>query len=317
MTRLPASLPSEIVTHPAKVPSDWITPGGNTSHKLDELGITRTVIVSGTEPTTKVDGMLWLDTSTVGAGTLSDFYTEVQKGNITGHSLVHKFGRNDVVPNGSWEMVSLLSVPTAFRSSASTVRIKAGGNAADTAAGAGAREVTVVGIDTTLAEVSETIATAGAGASAATTASFWRTYRAYVSSNGTYGAANTAAITIEDSGGAADMITIGVEEGQSQHGAYTIPTGKTGYFLHATVTVDASKAADVKFCKRESFNDATAPMEATRLITYWDGLTGVLDFSPKSPGGALPALTDVWFEASGSGAATEVSVDFEILLVDD
>ena len=35
----------------------------------------------------------------------SDFLIEVAKGNVAGHSLVHKFGRNAAVPNGSWEFV--------------------------------------------------------------------------------------------------------------------------------------------------------------------------------------------------------------------
>ena len=37
-----------------------------------------------------------------------DFLIEVQKGNVVGHSMVHKFGRNDAVPNGSWAFVNLL-----------------------------------------------------------------------------------------------------------------------------------------------------------------------------------------------------------------
>lgn len=246
-----------------------------------------------------------------------DFLIEVAKGNVSGHALVHKFGRNATVANGVWELISQLSAAVTFRTSASTVRIKAGGNAADTAAGAGAREVTVVGIDDNLAEVTETIATAGASASSATTASFWRVYRAYVSAVGTYGVANTGIITIEDSGGAADMLLIAASEGQSQHAAYTIPTGKTGYLLSVHLDVDAGKAADFRLFTRENFNDTSAPMSSIRIRAYWDGLLGTEDFVPKSPHITLSALTDIWIEAEGSGAQTEVSADFEILLVDD
>ena len=247
----------------------------------------------------------------------TEFYTEVQKGNVPGHSLVHKYGRNDAVPNAAWEHVSLLSGATSFRSSAITMRIKAGGNAADTAAGAGAQEVTITGMDSNLAEVSEAIVTNGAGASTATSATFWRVYRAWVSAVGTYGVANTAAITIEDSGGAADMIMIAAGEGQTQYAGYAVPTGKTAYLLSAFMTVDAAKAADLKMMTRLALNDTAAPMSSARLRLHFDGVLGSLAYKPVSPGGGIAGPADIWWEAYGAGAGTEVSVDFELLLVDD
>lgn len=247
---------------------------------------------------------------------ISNFLLEVAKGNVAGHSLVHKFGRNDAVANGSWEFVSLLSAATSFLSADTTARIKAGGNAADTAAGAGAREVTFVGVDDNLAEVAEAVATAGAGASSATTASFWRIYRAYVSSHGTYGDSNTAAITIENSGGGTDLIQIAAEEGQTQYAGFTVATGTTAYLLGVLISVDASKPADIKMIKRENFNDTSVPVQAYRLVRYWDGIQGAFSYEPKAPL-KFDALTDIWFEAQGDGAQTEVSVDFDLLIVDD
>jgi len=248
---------------------------------------------------------------------IGEFGLEIAKGNVPGHSLVHKFGRNDAVPNGSFAFVNLLGFTAWPLSAATTVRIKAGGNAADTAGGNGAREVTVQGIDSNLAELSEAIVTAGAGASSATTASFWRIHRAWVSSAGTYGAANTAAVVIENSGGGTDLIQIGIEEGQTQFTAWSVPTGKTAYLTSVHVTVDANKAADIRCFTRANFNDATPPVSAKRLKLYWDGLLGDFMYEPKTPELTLVALTDIWFEAQGSGAGTEVSVDFELIVVDD
>ena len=246
----------------------------------------------------------------------TDFLIEVQKGNIPGHSIIHKFGRNDAVANGVWELVSELSGVVAFLAADTTVRVKAG-DAADTAAGAGAREVRVQGIDDNLAEVSEAIATAGASASSATTASFWRVHRAWVSVAGAYATPyNTAAVIIENSAGGTDLIQIGAEEGQSEAAVYTIPTGKTGYLLSTHIQVDSGKAADLRMFQRQTFNDVTAPVTSRRLVTHFDGVLGVEDFNPRSPI-VFPALTDLWWEAEGSGAQTEVSVDFELLLVDD
>ena len=251
------------------------------------------------------------------SGLGEDFYTEVKKGNVDGHVIVHKFGRNAAVANGVWENISLLSAASSFLSAATTVRVKAGGNAADDTAGAGAQAITVVGIDTTLAEVEETIVLAGASASAASAASFWRPYRMYIADGraGAYGGANTGIITLENSGGGTDLIQIDADTGQSQFGAYTVPIGKEAYWLSAHVMVDASKPADIRFFQRRNFDDVTTPFEPKRLINFWDGVSGHMNFKPRSPGGPFPAGTDLFWEAQGSGAGTEVSIDFELLLV--
>lgn len=248
-----------------------------------------------------------------------DFLIEVQKGNVAGHSMVHKFGRNDAVPNGSWAHISLLPFATSdFRQSAATMRIKAGGNAADTAAGAGAREVTIQGIDSSFAETSEAVATAGASASSATSASFWRVHRAWVSAVGAYSAANTGIVTIEDSGGAADMISIGAGEGQTQYTGYTIPTGKTGYLLSVHVTVDSNKTANIRVMTRDDIDTVAAPMKSARLKLFWDGIQSPgFVYKPHGPELSLSGKSDIWVEAYGDGAVSQVSCDFELLLVDD
>lgn len=246
-----------------------------------------------------------------------DFLIEVQRGNVAGHALVLKFGRNDGVPNGSWEFVNLLGFTGWPLSAATTVRIKAGGNAADTAAGAGAREVTVQGIDDSFNEVSEAIATAGAGASAATTALFWRVHRAWVSACGTYGAANTAAVTIENSAGGTDLIQIAIEEGQSQFAGWTVPIGKTAFLLGLHVQVDSNKTANVRLRTRDNIDDTTAPMSSTRLRFFFDGIKGEFAHHPRGPGLVVNPKSDIWFEAYGDAVVSHVSCDFELLVVDD
>ena len=247
-----------------------------------------------------------------------DFYLQVQKGLIAGHSIVHKFGRNSDVPNNVWEGVTELSTSFPFLTAATTVRIKAGGNINDDAGGTGAREVTVEGLDNTGAAVTEAIATNGVAASSATSASFWRVFRVYVSSCGTYGAANTAAIMIERSAGGLDLINILAEQGQSEFALYSIPLATTGYLLGIAVEADASKAADFRICTREDLTDASsAPFKPVQVKFYFDGVLGQADLKGHSPLLVLNALTDVWVDAEGGGAGTEVSADFEILLVDD
>lgn len=250
---------------------------------------------------------------------LRDYYIEVSRGNVPGQSIIHKFGRDADVANGVFEGVHQLSVPFNFLTAATTVRVKAGGNAADAAGGLGAQSVVVEGLDDTGAAATDMLATAGASASSASSTSFWRVFRVYIPDGGcgTYGAANTAAITIENSGGGTDLIMVAVEEGQSQYAAYAIPIGKTGYLLSAEVEADAAKAADFRLMTRHNLTDFSTPFSPPRIRFYWDGVIGSTAIRPHSPIMSLPALTDIWFEAEGSGANTEVSVDFEILLIDD
>ena len=68
-----------------------------------------------------------------------DFLLEVQQGHIPGHSIVHKFGRNDSIANNVWDLVSPTGPSGAFPASGTPVRIQAGGNGADTVDGAGAQ----------------------------------------------------------------------------------------------------------------------------------------------------------------------------------
>ncbi|RLE28269.1 MAG: hypothetical protein DRJ65_00130 [Acidobacteria bacterium] len=247
-----------------------------------------------------------------------DFYLAVRQGLVPGHSLVHKFGRNDAVPNGTWAFVTLIGHTSWPISSPVTAKIAVGGNAADDAAGAGAREITVQGIDSNLDEISEAIVAAGASGSSSTAASWWRIHRAWVSAVGTYGANNVGDIIVKIGPTAGDLIKIAAGEGQSQFTGFSIPEGKTGYLLSVNATVDAGKGADLRLFTRENYNNTTAPMSAARLKKYWDGVIGAIPpYRPVSPDVIMPELTDVWMEARGDGASTEVSADMEILLVDD
>ena len=246
-----------------------------------------------------------------------DFFTEVRRGNVEGHTIVHKFGRNDAVPNGSFAFVNQLGMTAWPLSAATTVRVKAGGDAADTVAGAGARTLVVLGIDDTLAEAQEEIDLAGISASAATTTKFWRVYRSWVSGVGTYGAANTGAIVVENGAGGTDLIQVTADEGQSQFCAWTVPAGKTAYLLSVDVSVDAAKAADIRVFWRADMTNTTAPMSPKRVALYFDGVLGYLHHEPKGPSMVFAAGTDIWCEAQGGGAGTEVSAELELLVIDD
>lgn len=254
----------------------------------------------------------------------ADFYAEVAKGNVYKHSIVHKFGKNSAVGT-TYIPVSVGGVyNTVQAASATTLRIKSGGNANDTAAGTGAREITLEGIDETGAICIEAVATAGASASSATTCTFIRLYRAYVSASGSYATAaagsHSASIVIENGAGGTDWGTIalnGFAKSQSEIGVYTIPTGYKGYLLGGNGFVDAAKITSLLFFKREGILDAAAPYSAMRIVfeeTVDKEATFALDLRAPL---YLGTACDCGFMALVDTGTAEVDVDFEILLIQD
>lgn len=245
------------------------------------------------------------------------FALNVALGKVDGYSVVHKFGSNPTVPNGSWAGILSAAAQFVWPQTPIAVRVKAGGNAADVdTTGAGARTVTVQGLDSTGVQVQATISLLGATVSAPTTQTFLRVYRVWVETAGTYTGANTGAILIETTAGTA-LINIAAGAGQSQYCAYTIPLGKTGLLTMAEVQVDGTKASDFRLFTRANILDVAVPVSPKRLKLYWDGVLGTDIHQPNFPELVLPALTDIWIEARGGGALTEATANMEIVLVDD
>lgn len=269
-----------------------------------------------------------------GAGTDSDpfvlerfskeFYQEVAAGNVAKHSIVQIFGRNPAVGTsfvpitigGIYEMPQVAG--------ATTLRIKAGGDANDTAAGTGAREITVEVLDETGAFVSETIATAGASASTVTTVTAIRLLRVFVSKSGTYattaGGTHAADIVIENGAGGTDWATISstdFDRSQSTIGFYTIPLGKTGYVHAFSTTVDSTKSANIIAIRRENILETAAPFSPMRAILELGGKTGQDSIELKLPATEIPALTDIGLLGTIASGTTEIDVSFSILIVND
>ena len=244
------------------------------------------------------------------------FLVEIQKGNVPGHDLVHKFGRNPSIPMNDWAFVTDLGNSDWYGlDTAAAVRIKAGGNVADDAAGAGLRSAVVSGILDTGVEDSETLVTAGASASALTSKSFYRVFRVEGDDVGTKGGANTGQIIIEDSTGTYDLCSIPTGEGQSQHCAFTIPQGFSGFLVSLHTHVASTKVAKVRLRTREAITTAGPPFKCARTRLFFDGVAESLGFKEYSPGSRIPELTDIWVEAYGDGGTAEVSAEMEILLV--
>jgi len=256
--------------------------------------------------------------------TRSTYFVDVVSGNApSGAKVVHKFGRNDAVGTtfASVAMGGIWRTPQV--AGATTLRVKAGGDVADTAAGAGARSIVLEGIDSTGAYATETLVTAGVSASASTSTSWLRIFRAYVGTSGTYSVvvANSHAdvITIENTAGTEDWVIIdanGVARAQSEIAAYTVPTGKTAYLMDIHYAVDTTKTTGIILFQRAGILRASAPYTAARELLVLSGIASSGTQTFEIPLGPFKEHTDIWVMANVSATTSEIGVGFEILLKD-
>ena len=242
----------------------------------------------------------------------------IRRGLVPGASVVHKFGASIDITTSYAPVTTSKVYQTPQVSGATTLRVKAG-NVNDTAAGTGAQEVVIQGLNTDGVEVKEAIATAGTSASSVTTTSWLRIYRLWVSKSGTYATSaagsHAAAIVIETSGGTewASIDVTGFPKGQSQIAVYTIPSGKTGYVSSFALTTDGAKPVDFILFKRESILETAAPYQAMRTVTEVFGIQGNYSLHPETAMGPFPGPCDIGWMAKGA-TTPDVSVDYEILL---
>lgn len=251
-------------------------------------------------------------------------WLDIAKGLVDGVTTVNKFGRNKDVGT-TFTPVCMGGV---YRTPqiATKLRIKAGGSVNDSSAGSGARSVTLIGLDQSFNEITETIATNGALASTPTTLDFTRLFRAYVASSGTYATAlvgsHTSDIVIENAAGSSTFATIdssGFPKSQSEIGAFSMRAGSTAFVKLKNLSIDSGKTVDLIFFTRGGINQTSAPYSAMRAQSILSGVTGgsIESFGESSiPLGPYIGPHDIGFMAKVSVGTAAVSVEFEIYIVD-
>jgi len=188
---------------------------------------------------------------------VSDFGVDVAKGEVPGHSVIQKFGRNSAV-GSSFVPICLSGF---YRTPTSNTALEVvSTDADDTFLGAGARTIYYEGLQVQsglLVVVSDVVELDGTTA-VALPDSLIRLYRWYVASSGTYATQSAGShqgdITIQESGGGSVWAKIennGFPRAQSQIGAYTVPTGFTAYVGKISYSVESDKEADILMFKRD------------------------------------------------------------------
>jgi hypothetical protein len=248
----------------------------------------------------------------------------VARGNMRLAHIHHQFGRNTSCGT-SYEPVTDNGIyRTPQVSGATQLRVKAGGNAADTASGAGARSVKLWGLDTSGNEITEIIVTAGASASSSTTNSFIRLYHVEVYESGTYGTqaagSHAANIVIENAAGTEDWAEIelnGFPSSSSCIGSVTVPRNHVGLVTSVNIMVDVSgsKTMDVLFMQRSNILQTEAPYSPIVKIQEYIGVASNLSIVYDTPF-RVSQLTDIGILAKSSAGTNAISVDVEILMLE-
>lgn len=244
-----------------------------------------------------------------------DYGLQLAKGEITGETRFNQRGRRSAVSTTSFEDISVIVAGTyPFLQAAAAVRIKAGGNANDTAAGTGARSILIEGLDSSLNQASEVIATAGASASALTTTTWWRINNVTVIDAGTYGGGAAADIIIETAAGVI-LALIETSWNVSQLSMIAVPAGKDAYIKGADINIASSKTAQIRLVCRERIDVIAAPMSPVIVLKQWDELQGKIPANFQSYI-RVPAKSDIWFQAQSNTSAADINVEVEGVFVD-
>ncbi len=229
------------------------------------------------------------------------YFLQVSRGLVPGHKRVFKFGYNGEIQNIEetiWDVGGLYVYP----SSAVTMTATSASGATDENV-----QVTIEGLDTNYAELSETV-TLNASGTATTTGSFLRVYRAFVAS----GTASAGNITIANGGTTYAYVT--TADQQTLMSLWTVPAGYTAYLfqIDATAfTVQNNKVATIRMLTRE-FNGV---FRTQNKFDLFEGSYHVDIICPQP----IPEKTDIEFRAiaDSSNADLRVAATFDIIYIEN
>lgn len=251
---------------------------------------------------------------------VSDFGIDVAKGEVPGHTVIQKFGRNSAV-SSTFVPICLSGF---YRTPTSNTALEVvSTDVDDTFLGAGARTIYYEGLQVSggnLVVVSDVVELDGTTA-VALPDQLIRLYRWYVASSGTYASQSAGShqgdLTIQENGGGSVWSKIennGFPRAQSQIGAYTVPTGYTAYVSKITYSVESDKEADILMFKREGVLNTSAPYNAMTLVTEINSAKGTSSVYYNTPL-KFEEETDFGFLGKLKANTGPMTVDFEIKLV--
>lgn len=229
------------------------------------------------------------------------YYLQVSRGLIDGHKRVFKFGYNGLIQNVEetiWDVGGLYAYP------ASAVTMTATSSSGATDSGI---QVTIQGVDTNYAELSETVTLDAAG-TATTTGSFLRVYRAFVSGS----TASAGNITIANGG--TTYAYVSAADQQTLMALWTVPAGYTAYLFQidtTAFTIQNNKVATIRMLTRE----LNGVFRTQNKFDLFEG-SYHQDITCPQP---IPEKTDIEFRAiaDSSNADLRVAATFDIIYIEN
>jgi len=250
-------------------------------------------------------------TSQTQFGKTEDFALQVARGQIPGHSAISIFGYNpdvDTTEESIWPDGGTVPHPTL----ASVLKISSS-SADDTSAGTGARTVTIVGLDGSYNQVSESITLNGQTA-VNTTNSYLYVNGFYVASTGSNGAnagninAGTGVVTAGVPAVLYDIIATGYNNRTTAH--YCVPAGYTGYLTTGVITTgQASGSTSVTAFLKQHGQDGIVRVGAVSTLN-----NGSVQYDFSYPY-IISEKNCVGASAIGSAANNSASAFFNIVLI--
>lgn len=244
-----------------------------------------------------------------------DFTLEVASGRVPGYEVGRKFGRNTDIDTGSVpeDLWGGGGTYTGILSSAETLDVFSS-DAADTAAGTGARTVQLVGLDANWEPQTETVTMNGT--STVVTSNTWlRCWRQRVITTGS-GNTNAGQITVRPTTTtSAVMSQVQAGTGQSTILFYTVPADKKALFRQLKFNVEGSSSSSTEVRFQVQTRD-NANGGVLRTILYGFATRG-FPYTEEAPfTEPISEKTDIWVRVTNvSNSNTIVSGDLQYMLV--
>lgn len=250
-----------------------------------------------------------------------DFYELVRIGKIPGYSIVQKFGNNLAVSTTLVPVTAggLYQTPTTGQS----IEVVSD-DADDTALGAGGRNCIVYGLDGTFTPKVEEVALDGL-TPVAVPGTWTRVYRLECTKSGVYAtqalSSHQGTISVKTTPAGVLWGQIAVEGtyglGNSLIGMYSQGAGSTAFLLSKFITVDTGQDVKIYLFHRPGINVVAAPFTGMRLVQVESGIDVPYNYVPKLPIAVFSEYTDMGFMAVAAAGPAEVSVNFELLIVEN
>ena len=83
------------------------------------------------------------------------------------------------------------------------------------------------------------------------------------------------------------------------------------------MSVNSNKAANIYFFQRQNITVTSAPFGTMRLVEKHIGISNTFELASRSAVTKFPELTDIGFMANTDTGTAEVSVEFELVCLDN